>query len=322
MRRSGAFVRTGALLLWAFQALPPCHAADTLQACVLLDDLIPPSSPITVQLLCDEKLIAETTADEEGRFSVPVPNRDHTTCRLQAAAAGYESDSVSFDRLPLRADIGALVLKRSGRWNGYALSVTNLTARREARRLFEEAVRAMRQGGQNGMARAEQAFERAAEADPSVAEAWHQLGRLRLARQDIDGGRSALRQAIEADPWYVSPYRPLLLLELGEGHWSAVLEMSGSLLRLSPYLADIRYYRGLAALGADEVDLAAEEAQAIAEGPEGATFALLHHLRGLVFERGGQMAEARAAYERFLDADPEGPAADEVRVRLKALEAQ
>ncbi len=295
-------------------------AADSVRGRVLLDDVIPPSAPIEVRLVCDGSTAAETTADQAGWFEIRLPRKGREACRLAASAPGYEPDQAALATLPLDPAIGALVLQRSGKWNGYALSSTSLAVGEEARAHFEAAARAMRQGSQDGMARAEQGFAQAVELAPGFAEAWYQLGRMRLARQDAEGGRDALEQALSADPWYISPYRPLLLLELGGERWEQAAALSAQLLELNPYLADIRYYRGLSMLELGDVEAAEREVQSIAEGPEAASFALLDHLRGLILERRGRSADAREAFQRYLEREPNGSAADEVRARLAAGE--
>lgn len=297
-------------------------AQELLQSSVLLDDVIPPSSPIAVTLVCGDNPSAETTADEQGHFQLALPPRsvDRNQCRLEASAVGYESDSTTLDRLPRNPDIGGLVLKRAGRWNGYALSVTSLAATPHAAQLFGEAVQALRRGGQAEMARAEEGFAQAAKADPSFAEAWFQLGRMRLSRQDSTAARDALHKALAADPWYTNPYRPLLLLELAEERWESVVKISTQMLDLNPYLADIRYHRAVSNVELEKVEAASADAKTIAEGPGGASFALRHHLDGLIFERQGNLAEAGEAYRRYLAMSPRGAVAEEVRQRLASIE--
>lgn len=297
-------------------------SGDMVRGLVLLDDVIPPSSAITVRLVCGESVVATVTADPDGRFAVEEAAGDPRPCRLEASATGYEPDSTPVERVPKDPAIGALALRRAGKWNGYALSVTSLAVNSEAKEHFQAATNALRRGGQVAMAEAEDAFARATEADAEFAEAWFQLGRMRLARHEVEAGREALRRAVEADPWYVSPYRPLLLLELGEENWPLVVALSSQLLELNPYLADVHYYRGIAALELGDLEKAKGEVEAIAGGPEGVSFALLHELRGRILQRQGLVAQARAAFETYLARDPEGAAAGEVRYRLSALGAR
>ena len=309
-----------ALLCGLLTAAQAGWSAEPIRGRVVRDDLIPPSSPVAVQLTCAGKPVGETKADEQGRFTLPNADDTADDCILSAAAAGYEQDSIPVARLPFDPDIGALALKRAGKWNGYALSTTTLAVTDQSREAFEAAVYALRRGGQEGMAVAEQRFAEAAESDKSFAEAWYQLGRLRLARQDVEAGREAFRRALTADPWYITPYRPLLLLELGEDNWEAVASLSERLLRINPYLADIHYYRGLACLNLGDIGIAAAELNAIETGPEAASFPRRWHLRGLIAEKRGRFEEARAAYRRYLAEDANGEAAGEARQRLAALE--
>jgi tetratricopeptide (TPR) repeat protein len=142
---------------------------------------------------------------------------------------------------------------------------------------------------------------------------------MRLARQDTDGARQALGQALIADPWYISPYRPLLLIELSEERWEEVERICSAMLKLNPYLADIRYHLGVANLRLGRVAEAAVAAQEIAAGPDAESFALRHHLEGLILERQGKTLEAEQAYRRYLELSPDGVAAEEVERRLEAL---
>jgi tetratricopeptide (TPR) repeat protein len=275
-----------------------------------LDDGLPTSGPIRVELLCPGRAPAVAEADSEGRFGFDADAPPD--CLVRASYPGYTPDSVAVGSFPLEPDIVALAPRREGKWQGFALSATALAANEASRAAFARSHAALLAGD---LGAANEAIEEAVAADATHAEAWFQLGGLRLAFDDAGAARDALRRALAADPWFVSPYRPLLLIEMAEGRSREARELCDRLLALTPHLADARYYRALANLDLGDEEAARADAQAIERGP---VFAPLHHLRGLLLEAEGRREEALAEYRRYLDAEPDGPAAAEVRARLEA----
>ena len=293
--------------------LSQAQAQAQVRGRVVVDDAMPPATPIQVELRCPGAPPMRAEADERGRFTLQADADDG--CMVTASLPGYAPDSIPANRLPLDPEIGGLALRREGKWQGYALSSTTLAASDAAVAAFADGVRALR-AEPPSMARAEQAFARAAEADPQFAEAWFQLARLRLARSDLAGARQAFKATAAADPWYISPYRPLLMLDLAEERWSAARALCDRWLRLAPHLADVRYYRAVAALELGDLPGARVDLQAIESGPEAESFALVHHLRGRILEREGELPAALAEYRRYLALETRGPAAAESRARL------
>ena len=275
-----------------------------------LDDGLPPSGPIRVELLCPGRAPVVAEADPDGRFGFE--GEASSDCLVRASHPGYTPDSVSVARLPLDPGIVGLAPRREGKWQGFALSATALAANEASRAAFERAHVVLLAGR---LPAAKVALEEAVAADATHAEAWSQLGGLLLAFDDTEAARGALRKALAADPWFVSPYRPLLLIEMAEGRSRQARELCDRLLALTPHLADARYYRALANLDLGDNAAARADAEAIERGP---AFAPLHHLRGLLLETEGRREEALAEYRRYLDAEPEGPASAEVRDRLEA----
>ncbi|MEZ5357083.1 MAG: hypothetical protein R2762_30955 [Bryobacteraceae bacterium] len=295
-------------------ALAGSALASEVRGRAIVDDGIPPAEPIRVELHCPGAETVTGAADPDGRFALPMPATDG--CRITATLSGYTSATVPVDRLPLDPEIAGVELRREGKWQGYTLSRTTLAALPAAQVSFSEGVRTLRGGGQANMSKAELLFARAVEQDPQFAEAWFQLARLRLARADVAAARVALRSALAADSWFLSPYRPLLMLELGEERWSEARELCRQWLDSSPGVTDALLYGALSSLEMNDLAAAKEGLGAIEAGPDGASFAAVHYLRGRILEREGHPAEAGAEYREYLSAGAEGPLAEEARARL------
>ena len=278
---------------------------------VLLDDGMPPAEPIRVELVCEGKPAGQTEAGDDGRFVFATNGRG---CTVRASLSGYRSD-----RAPTEA--ASLVLHREGKYQGAAISVTWLAAPAAAIGAFHAAIREMRLGADGDYAKAVASIESAVEEYPGYAAAWYELGTLRLAAGDQSAAREALSQAIAADPWFISPYEPLLLISLAEAEWVRTRELCDRMLAMNPYLADAHYYRGLASLRLGELDVAWDVVETIKRGPEGETFARLHHLQGMIHETAGDIKAAAAEYWQYLRAAPDSSEARVVRRRLAEWQA-
>ena len=291
---------------------------------ILLDDGMPPLTPIAIELVCKTQVVRQTRADDEGRFTLP-PSSSHpapSACILRASLSGYRAASIRLADMPEHPDVAALVLHREGKWQGAAISVTWLAAPAAARKAFHAAIREMRRGSEADLAGVARALQTAVKEYPQYAAAWYELGRLRLREGDSSGAREALGKAVAADPWFISPYQPLLLLELGEQRWLQVRNLCNRMLAMNPYLSDAHYYRGLAGLNLGDLESARQAADAIEKGPEAGKFALRYHLRGLIYESERNLQAAAAQYRKYLSAEPDSPIASGLRSRLVTWETE
>ncbi len=209
-------------------------AAET-SGIVVADDGMPFLSPVEVRVHCAGLEASSTIADGEGRFRFPDVQETGGDCELIASAAGYHASRTTVRNLPAAAGIPALALRRAGKYQGETISVSHLAAPPAARGEFQTAVRKLYA---NEIDAAEASLRTAVEIDPQYASAWFELGRLRLAFDDAAGARRAFARAVAADPWFVAPYEPLLLLERAEGNDEMVKILCGKLRRINRYRTD------------------------------------------------------------------------------------
>lgn len=285
-----------------------------IEGVVELDDSLPFASPAEVSLVCEGEELASVQSDLAGRFRLNAPD-ESGSCELHARLRGYHEAAVRVRALPLDPRIPALTLARRGLYQGASVSATTLGAPREAVAAYRRAMAA------STMIQAEAALGEALQVDPQLAEAWFQLGRVRLALNDGAAAQEAFERAVGADPWFVSPYRPLLMLSVAEQRWATVASLCEQLVEMNPYLADAHYYAGLAAIERGSLEDARQSLRAIENGPEAGRFPRQRHLRGLLFEAEGRTREATTEYQAYLAEDSEGDAAASVKARLQALRA-
>ena len=154
-------------------------------------------------------------------------------CELRANVAGFTSDSVNlFNRRTADSpDIGLIVLRRIGSGEGSSISVTSMLAPKEAKKACERGLQKM---ARNQPAEAAKEFEKAVVVYPKYAEAWVNLGKIRLQQQSIEPARAALRKAIEADPKLSVPYLELGILAAREAKWKESGEYLDRAVKLEP----------------------------------------------------------------------------------------
>ncbi len=146
---------------------------------------------------------------------------DLSSCEIRAVLAGYRSSTIQLGRRSVfeSPDIGTIVLRplRESEMRDATVSVTSLDAPDKARGALEKSRKELGKDSPN-WGRAGEQFETAVALHPAYAEAWYELGEVRLREDKVDEARSAFQKAIESDTQYVKPYAPLALIELKSGN--------------------------------------------------------------------------------------------------------
>lgn len=219
------------LLLASLAAVLPLAGAP-VSARIVADDGLPLPAGLRAELRCGNTILAAGSVDEEGQiqFDLHLPA---APCELAVQAPGYRPAAIAVSDLPDDPRIPALALHRLGKGYGETISVSHLSAPTEARRLYRNAwLKARREPAEPAAVLAD--LEAAVEIDPDYAQAWFEIGRLRLALSEPGQALEAFRRAVAADPWFVSPYEPLMLLERAAGELEAAAATCGELRRVNP----------------------------------------------------------------------------------------
>ena len=205
--------------------------AGEISGVVVADDGMPFLAPVEVRLHCAGSETASTAADGVGRFRFPA-GQATDACELSASAAGYRVSRTPVRGLPAAAGIPALVLRRAGKYQGETISVSHLAALPVARAQFQLAARKL---FANEIAVAAVFLRLASRSTRGMpppgsswaACAWRSTMPTALAKR--------LPGAVAADPWFLAPYEPLLLLERAEGNAEAVWDFCEKLRRINPH---------------------------------------------------------------------------------------
>jgi Flp pilus assembly protein TadD len=240
-------------------------------------------------------------------------------CELIAGAPGYEPASVDLSghRAGDNSDVGMMVLHRLASVEGTSVSFTSLNAPKDARRAWEKGVRLLRSPHPSDVAAAEKELEKAVAVYPKFANAWADLGRARLHRQETDEARDAFLKAIDADDKLVQPYIELGNIAVHRMQWTDAARYLDRALTLDPvdyprlWLAD-----GLADYRVNNFDRAernAREALKISapnQDPEAS------RLLGYVLMQKQDYAGADEAFRAYLRLVPNANDLRDIKARL------
>ena len=250
---------------------------------------------------------------------------DLTGCELRASLPGYRSEAVQLGQRSMfdKPDVGVLILHRIAKGQGISVSATSLAAPKQARKAYEKALKELRKKDASSRKheKAIKELEKAVDEYPEYAAAWTLLGRTRLSVNDKEGAREAFDKATEADPKYLSPYIPLLGMELKEERWAEVNLVSERLLNLNPHMTEVQFYRAVAAFNLGKMDLAEDLALGVQSGQGKEKFPGTHRLLGMIHARQGNFPLAATAYRDFLAVQPMGATAKDLQRQLTEWEA-
>lgn len=257
-------------------------------------------------------------------------------CELRASAGGFRSNSLSLvDLTPSSGsvDVGAIVVERTAKIKGLTLSATPYKAPSNARKAYENGLKAERNGK---LADARKYFEQALEIYPGYASAWFQLGTIFEKENQKDSARAAYTRATTIDTKFLPPYLALAAMACEGGKWAEVLQFTGHIIDLdllnhgdvAGYILDLDelnpaaayFYDALANYNLnrfEEAEKSALKAEHVDLRPD---LPQLHLLLGEIFARKKNYADAISESRTYLELAPHAKDRDQVREQLAEWE--
>jgi tetratricopeptide (TPR) repeat protein len=290
--------------------------------------------PVSVDIVCKGAVVNTTSTDAKGEFaftSMPgaMTNVDadferqmkvqYEGCGVRASLPGFRSNTITITEKNLRDEpnLGTITLRPSHEEVGTAISNTTADAPKKAVELFQKAYTAMLQ---RNPTKAQEQLEEAVHVYPQFAEAWYQLGRLQVGR-DNQAAQEMFSKALATDPQFVLPYEELATLAFAEEKWPEVVANANQVLRLDPEgTTRIWYFDALANYQLGKVDAAKESAQkSLAMDPRH-TMLNTEQLLAVILAQQGDIAGALSHLRNCLTYLPKGPNADLVKQQIAQLE--
>jgi len=254
-------------------------------------------------------------------------NSNLAGCELIAELPGYQSDRIS---LSLRTqfdngDVGTIVLHRLANVEGTSVSATSLLAPKDARKSWEKGVQqfhSAKSAKDGKLVSAEKELVNAVTIYPKFANAWTDLGKVRLMRQDSAGAREAFTKAIEADGKLVEPYISLGELSLREKDWQGASKYLGRALQLdSVEYPQLWLEDCISSYNTQDYDRAEKDARQALKVPPAKRNVHANELLGYILITKRDYAGAKDALTAYLSQAPNAPNAGEIRSKLAELDA-
>jgi len=323
---------------------------------VMMDDGTPVPSNVVIQRLCNGSPQSVAYTDTKGHFSFQwgqsngmmidasqsgggfgsFPNRSSSGgmgsmggmsdgpsmagCELRAELAGYRSDMVNlFNRQQMdNPDVGVIVLHRMGNVEGVSISATSLNAPKDARKAFDKGLQLMLK---NKPEDAMKEFDKAATIYPKFADAWVNIGKIRLLQKNTAGGKEAFLKAIEADGKLVAPHIELGMMAARENKWDEAAPYLDRGLKLDPIDFPLAWYASAAAnFNLKKFDAAEKSArEAIKMDPRHRN-PRAEYILGLILAEKHEYTGAADQLKTYLKFAPNAPDLDTVKDQLGQLE--
>lgn len=244
-------------------------------------------------------------------------------CVLRASLPGYTSDTYDMSRIRAgdgTINVGTLFLHPLGKSPAPVVSVTSLSAPKDAQKSFEKATD---HAAKRQFAEAEGELKNAVAIYPKYADAWQELGGVLQSQKKYEEARQAYLHASAADSSFPRPYLSLALLSAQENNWQDALANAGALIKLDPKAyPQAYYYNAVAYYNLSDRDKALENArQAVALDTRHAT-PLAEELLGLLYFERGDFASAVAQYRNCIQHMGGASGVDAVQKLLAQAEAR
>lgn len=321
---------------------------------VVMEDGTPPPDSVAIQIVCRATPRTVAYTDRKGNFSVDLTDRNmaflpdaadpgadfgtpvmrnspnsRSICpgepglmgtSLQADLAGFRSDVLTLGMRRSLDDpnVGTIILHRLGNVEGLTISATSSLAPKDAQKALEKG---RADEGKRKWPDAEKELQKAVTIYPKYAAAWFELGNVQRQQKDLEAARKSYRQALVADPKFVSPYVPLAAIAASEQKWQEVVDDTDRLLRLNPinfpqawfFNALGNYYLGKK----EEAEKSAREG--ISRDPAH-RFARMHYLLGVLLLQKHDLAGSIENIRAYLKYEPNAPDAGDIRKQLAEVE--
>ena len=311
---------------------------------VVLDDGTELTEPAAIQTVCHGQKHTEAFTDSHGNFSFEVgrasganaagfsdadstwngaaANRSRSLqdCELQAALAGFTSDSIALgSRISMGEsnDLGRLALHRIAKVEGFTISATTAAAPVAARKAFEKG---RKEEEKSHWDKAEESFQKAVDIYPRYAIAWFELGYVQQEKNNPEAARRSFHRSIAADPQYANPYRNLAQLAAIARQWGEVVELSSKLLSLNAVsFPDAWFFNSLGYYYQQNLESAEKSARQGIRVDEEHRLPKLEFLLGVLLAQRRQYGEAASHLRQYLRLVPAGVESDVARKQLEAV---
>jgi len=200
-------------------------------------------------------------ADDSGAMESRNSDPAMSNCEISADYAGYRSSEVVLSVEDADdSDIGTIWLGPLAKSGGNLVSITSLSAPKEAKKYLETGRNLARR---HKIPEAIASVEKATAVYPKYAEAWVVLGGLQFETRQYDAARSSMEKATGIDSRLLTPWQVLGYIAAGERRWDDAARYLDQAVHLEPTNSAVAwFYDGWAHYQLGHLDTAERSAKA------------------------------------------------------------
>ncbi len=213
-------------------------------------------------------------------------------------------------------DIGVIVVRRLSKTRVTTVSLSVLSAPKDARKAFEKATAELAQEDPNTKT-IRQELEKAIKEYPEFSAAWDLLGRVQMSEGNSEEARKSFLRAVEEEPKFMRPYLGLGQMAVQAGAWDEAAEWSSKVLELDAGYPLALYWNGLANYYLSRFDQGEKSLSSLYQ---------LGHVKeypfgllplGVIHANQGKIEAAAKEIELYLESMPSEQVPDAQRVELE-----
>lgn len=241
-----------------------------------------------------------------GGMGSQITERDLMGCEIRASLAGYRSNVVQLSgrRALDNPDIGTLILTRLANVEGFTISMTTMSAPKDARKAYEKGSKEL---GKKKYDKAFPQLEKAVELYPEYAVAWYARGQALEGLKKNEEAAASYQKAIDADRKYLPPYLRLATIAANENQWQRAEEYSATAIRMNPIDFPYAFYvNALSNLQLENFEKAETSAKEALKMDSGHHMPRLDYFLALIMANQRKYVEAADHMKAFLKLLPAG----------------
>jgi len=242
----------------------------------------------------------------------PIPRLFDDRCRITIWVKGYKKTTVT-----LHND-AVVVLHQMGDPEGSTVSMASLQVPKAAAKAFDKGIAAL---ADEKLSAAQEQFEEAVALYPEYAQAWSRLGETLEKQSRIREAVAACEHAVQADEKYIRPYLQLMRMAVSEKRMEDAAALGERAMKLNPVeFPGIFYYDAEANYRLKHLDVAEKTAQRAVELDVTHRYPRAEALLGMILADKGDAHGALRHLNAYLELEPGGEDAAEVRQRIEDLQ--
>jgi tetratricopeptide (TPR) repeat protein len=241
-------------------------------------------------------------------------------CEVIANAPGFRSEPINLatHRALDNPDLGTIVLHRLANVEGTSVSATSLNAPKDAKKAWEKGTQLLHK---SKPADAAVELEKAVGIYPKFANAWLDLGRAKMAQQQMEPARDAFLKAIEIDVRLVEPHIELGEMAARREDWPEAARYLDRALQLDPVdFPRLWFEDAVASYNMKDFDRAEKNAREALKVDAAHRNPRANHLLGVILINKHDYAGAGAALRSYIQLVPNAQDLDQVKSQLVQLD--